>query len=237
MRRINAYAWLMDYELEQMSKYLDLIQVFLSQRLDEIEVAYREDTAREMTDDEYRHLEAHYADEFLETRRDFPQRLLSSFLVAWYSFVERKLLDICEKLNLTISIGPKDSKHFDKGVRRARRFLREASQYEIHPPHWQELVETGWLRNFIVHKGTRVTGSDIESDEDAVALKNHHGSTVYFPIDRKDRDLFEYLQENKLLHQSGMFLDIALSFDYCNHLVEFGKELLTKLNTDLQPGR
>jgi hypothetical protein len=231
---IDIYAWLIDYELEQMSKYLDLIQASLSQRLDEVEVAYREDTAREMTDDEYERLDDHYTDEFLDTGRDFPQRLLSSFIIAWYSFVEQKLLDICEKLNLRISIGPKDSKHFGKGVRRARRFLLEASQYEIHPPHWQELVEIGRLRNFMVHKGTRVTGSYIESDEDAVALKSDIGNTFYFPIDQA---LFRYLQKYKLLDQSGMFLDIAPSFDYCNYLVEFGKELLTKIYTDLKPGR
>jgi hypothetical protein len=67
---INIRAWLTNYELEQMSRYLDLIQTSLSQRLDEIEVAYREDMAREMKDDEYYcFLGDHYTDEFLETRR------------------------------------------------------------------------------------------------------------------------------------------------------------------------
>ena len=231
---INMRAWITNYQLEQMSRYLSLIQASLSQHLEEMEAAYREDMAGEMTDDEYHLLEDHYTDQFLEAGRDFPDRLLSSFIVAWYSFVEQQLLDICENLNLRISIGPKDGENFGKGIRRARKFLLEAGQYEIHPPHWQELVEIGRLRNFIVHEGTRVVGSYLPSEEKRVELQSDTGNTFYFPIDQA---LFRYLQRHNLIDHSSMFLDIIPSFDYCSYLVEFGKELFKRLHTDLNSSK
>lgn len=230
----NMRAWMTNYELKQMSGYLSLIQASLSQHLEEIEAAYREDMADEMTEDEYYIVEDHYTDQFLEAGRDFPQRLLSSFVVAWYSFVEQQLLDICENLNLTVAIGPKDSRNFGKGIRRARRFLLEASRYEIHPPHWQELVQVGRLRNFIVHEGTRIVGSYLPSEEEMVELQSDIGNTFYFPISRA---LFQYLQKHDLVAHSSMFLDIIPSFSYCNYLVEFGKKLFRKLHTDLNPSK
>jgi len=226
------YTWQTDYELGQMSEYLDIIQASLSQRLDEIDEAYREDSAREMTEDEYCLMEDHYTDEVLATGRDFPQRLLSSFVVAWYSFVEQKLLDVCETLKLRVSIGPRDNINFGKGTRRARKFLLEASQYEIHPPHWKELVEIGKLRNFIVHEGTRIIGSYFKSEEDMVALQSDIGNTLYFLI---KQNLFRYMEKHNIVDHSGIFLDIIPSFDYCTYLVEFGKELFRKLYTDLKP--
>lgn len=227
---INMRAWMTNYELEQMSRYLSLIQTSLSQQLEEIEAAYRQGMAEEMTEDEYYRLEDHYTDQFLDAGRDFPQRLLSSFVVAWYSFVEQQLFDICEILNLRVTIGPKDNENFGKGIRRARRFLLEASRYEIHPPHWQELVEIGRLRNFIVHEGTRVVGSYLPSEEERVELQSDLGNTFYFPISQA---LFRYLQKHNLVDHHSSMLDIIPSFDYCSHLVEFGKELFERLHTDL----
>jgi hypothetical protein len=226
---INIRARLVNYELDQMSGYLNLIQEALSQRLEKVEAAYREDMTDEMTEHEYSMLEDHYTDLFLETDRDFPQRLLSSFVVAWYSFVEQQLLDICEHLDLRVTVGPKDNKNFGKGIRRARRFLLEGNQYEIHPPHWQELVEIGWLRNFIVHEGTKVMGNYYPSEE-GIALQSDVGNTFYFPI---RKDLFRYLQKHDLVVHSGVSLNIIPSFSYCNYLVDFGKELFGKLYTDL----
>lgn len=229
---MNLRAWLTNYELEQMSRYLGLIQASLGEHVNDIEAAYHEDMAGEMTDDEYYVLQDHYTDEFLEAGRDFPQHLLSSFVVAWYSFVEQQLIDICENLNLRIAIRPRENRNLGKGIRRARRFLLEASGYEIHPLHWQELVEVARLRNLIVHTGTRIAGSYLRADEETVALQSDVGSTFYFPISQA---LFRYLQKHDLVDHSGMFVDIIPSFDYCRYLVGFGKELFTKLHTDLSP--
>lgn len=231
---INIRAWMTNYELEQMSRYLSLIETSLSQHLEEIEAAYRKDMAEEMTEDEYHMLEDHYIDQFLETGRDFSQRLFSSFVVAWYSFVEQQLLDICENLNLRVVIGPKDNRNLGKGIRRARRFLLEASRYEIHPPHWQELVEVGQLRNFIVHEGTRLVGSYLPSEEEMVEFQSDMGNTFYFPISRV---LFRYLQKHDLVAHSDIFMDIIPTFSYCNYLVEFGKKFFRKLHTDLNPSK
>ncbi|MCP4614783.1 MAG: hypothetical protein GY845_39385 [Planctomycetes bacterium] len=231
---INWYTWQINYELEQMSRYLDLIQSSLGQRFDEIEKAYHKDMAREMSENEYSRVDDHYTDEFFEVGRDFPQRLLASFIVTWYSFVEQKLLDLCEELELMISIGPKDNTNLGKGIRRARRFLLEAKQYEIHPPHWQELTEIGKLRNFIVHRGTKMIGSYFPSDDNMITFQSDMGNTIYFLI---AQDLYQYMHKHQLVNHSGIFLDIIPPFEYCTYLVEFGKKLFSKLYKDLKPGR
>lgn len=231
---INMRIWLINYELEQMSGYLSLIRASLDQRLVEIEAAYREETADELTEREREIMEDHYTDQFLETGRGFPQRLLSSFVVAWYSLVEQRLLDICENLNLRVSIGPKDNLNFRKGIRRARIFLLKASRYEIHPPHWQELVSISWLRNSIVHQGTRIVGSYFPSEEAKLELQTEFGGTYYFPMKLA---LYPYLKKHDIVEHSSLFLDIIPSYEYCSHLVEFAKQLFRKLHTDLNPSK
>lgn len=222
---------LIRYELEQMSRYLDIVQASISQRLDEVEISYQEDIARAMSEEERYQMEDSYVDDFIEGGSNFPRLLLSSFIVAWYSFIEQTLIDICERLKLRISVSPIDKRNLDKGIRRARTFLLDVIQYEILPRHWQELVDIGRLRNFIIHEGTRINGSYIKSNEKMLALQSDLGNTFYFSINPM---LFQYIQKNKLYNHSGMFLEIIPTLKYCDNLVEFGKELFERLCEDLK---
>ena len=99
---INIRAWLISHELDQMARYLDLVDEGIGQRLDELEESYKADMAREITEDEYVLLEDHYTDAFIDAGNDLPRLLGSSFVVTWYSFVEQTLLELCEQLNLRI---------------------------------------------------------------------------------------------------------------------------------------
>jgi len=208
-----------------------LLQSSLEQRLDDLDKAYQEYLEGDMPENEYDIKEDPFTDEFIETGRDFPQLLLTSFIVTWYSFVEQKLLDLCEKLKLTISVMPKDNRNLDKGIRRARTFLIEGQKYEIHPSHWQKLVEISKLRSFIVHKGTRMVGSYFPTSENMMALESGDGLTIYFPI---KQSLYQYLDKQQIMGHTGMFLNIMPTFDYCADLVKFGKDLFSKLYKDLR---
>jgi hypothetical protein len=57
-----------------------------------------------------------------------------------------------------------DNLNSEIGIKRARKFLLLTRNYEINSDHWQELVPISRLRNFIVHEGTRITGSYLKPD-------------------------------------------------------------------------
>jgi hypothetical protein len=96
---MNIRYLLIRFELEQMERYLELLQSSISQRFSELEVDYKNQMWIGLSKEEAIRLEDHYTDQLFEVARDFPRGLLSSFIVAWYSFVEQELLDICEQLS------------------------------------------------------------------------------------------------------------------------------------------
>jgi hypothetical protein len=93
----------------------------------------------------------------------------------------------------------------------------------------QNPIEPG---NFIVHNGTRVVGSHFPSEERNIEIESEERPTLYFTI---REEVYQYLQRYDLAAISGLFLDIIPTFDYCNYLVEFGKELFGRLYEDLEP--
>ena len=227
---INLGYWKISVELEQMSKYLNLVQNSFDQHLSEIDAAYHKDLELEMDADEAARMEDYYLDAYLEAGRDFPRLLLLSFIMTWYSFVEQELIELCSRLKLSISVGPKDSEYFDKGIWRVRKFLLKTKGYEIDSNSWQELVKIGKLRNTIVHKGKSLSCSYAKPEGKYVSYTNDDGITIYISV---EESLYLYLKKHNLIETpSPVFVDIVPTFDYCNYLVEFGKNLFKKLYED-----
>jgi hypothetical protein len=220
---MNIRQMLIDYELDQMSRYLDLVQESLQRNYDQLEARYTE-IGGAWNDD--------YEDSFVEATQEFPQLLLLSFIVIWYSFAEQKLLELCEELKLRISFGAKENENFDKGIRRARKFLLRGRNYEIDVDHWRELIEINRLRNYIVHDGKRITNSHVKPDRQFVPYEIDGGTVVFLIIDEA---LFSYLQKHGIATTGGPFVEILPSVEYCQSLVEFGRKLFQKLNADLRP--
>jgi hypothetical protein len=155
---MNIKVLLVHLKLDEMSRYLDVVHEFFDQRLTKIEEDYEAAMLKETEGSEYDdHLNDQFTDDFLDTGRNFPDLLLSSFITAWYSFIEQELAGICNTFNLDTETIEKIKK--DKGIKRARKILREMAIYEIDSAHWQELVEIARLRNFIVHNGLRLSGA------------------------------------------------------------------------------
>ena len=177
---MNIRQMVIDYELDQMSRYLDLVQESLQRNHDHLEARFVEMTG-EVTNSASECVGSSsddYEDEFFEATQDFPQLLRLSFIVIWYAFVEKNLLDLCEELNLTVSVGAKENDNLDKGIRRARKFLVRAKNYEIDADHWQELIEINRLRNHIVHDGKRLRYSYLKPDGQFVRYENIMTSNV-----------------------------------------------------------
>src|SRR6185369_5059573 len=231
---MNVRQMLIDYELDQMSRYLDLVQESLQRNYDHFEAHLEEMTAEvpNSASESVGSWSDDYEDEFFEATHDFPQLLRLSSIVIWYSFVEQNLLDLCEELNLRISFGAKENDNLDKGIRRARKFLVKAKNYEIDNDHWQELIEINRLRNHFVHDGKRLKYSYLQPDGEFVRYENSSGTVVFLMVNGA---LYSYLQKHGIVTTSGPFVEIVPSIEYCKSLVEFGRKLFRKLYVDLTP--
>lgn len=213
---------LIDYELDQMSRYLDVVQESLQQNYNQLKTRYAEIDDCESAD---------FEDEFIEATQEFPQLLLLSFIVIWYSFVEQRLLELCEELKLRISVGAKDNEKLDTGIRRARKFLLKGRNYEIDAGHWREFIEINSLRNYIVHEGKRIRHSYLQPERPFVPYDINGGTVVFLIVDKA---LFSYLQQHGLTTNDGTFVEILPSVEYCVSLVELGRKVFRKLYADLR---
>jgi hypothetical protein len=222
-------------ELRQMSSYLDVVVSGLevnAQNLDlEFEETMKQETSDEFSEEYEDWLISKHQDNLMEAQYDFPQLLLVSFVILWYSFVEQKLIDFCEELELVIVVSPKDDRNLGKGIRRAQKFLSQVKKYDIDQKHWQELVCIGKLRNLLVHEGRKIHLSYIKPNGESVLHKRENQSDIYIPI---EESLYKYMKKNNLFNVSGVFLDIVPSVDYCKELVRLGGEIFRKLYADLK---
>lgn len=234
---INLSLFFVQEELSQMGKYLDVVASALETNFNSVTVAHEEilqkmEGANEIDEDYVEWILSKHEDEVFEAGKDFPQLLMISFVILWYSFVEQKLLDFCEDLELKITISPKDKKEsLEEGIKRARKFLLRAKGYDIDQKHWQELLSIGKLRNLLVHEGKKIELGLVKPEKESVSYKNSDGLEFYIPI---DKSLYEYMNKNKLFEVSGVFFDIMPSIEYCKRLVSFGGEIFKKLHYDLR---
>jgi hypothetical protein len=195
------------------------------------EEAMKEEASDELSDEYIDCVINKHQDDLIEAEHDFPQLLLVSFIILWYSFVEQKLLDFCEEMKLVIVVSPKGEESLGKGIRRARNFLSQAKNYEIYQKHWQELVYIGRLRNLLVHEGRNIKLSYLKPDGESVVYKCENELDLYIPI---DKGLYDYIKKHRLFEVSGVRLNIIPSIEYCKELVKFGGEIFRKLHNDLE---
>jgi hypothetical protein len=221
---------LIEFRLEEMSAYLDFFGGALQQRLSELDTSYQEAIASDMTEDEVANAHDHYSERFQEAEREFPQLLLLSFIATWYSFVEQNLLNLCEELELKISIGPKVKDKFGEGIERAYKFLKDVGKYKFDENHWQELNDIKCLRNIIVHEGKQLDSSYDKPEGYAISYVIRDKWALYVPM---KESLHHYLEKHSMISQNGTSVEIMPTLDYCRSLIAFGHELFSKLYADL----
>lgn len=231
---MNIRLMLITYELDQMSKYLDLVLDSLQQHFEGVEEFYRKEMMRDLTEDEWAILDGSYMDDLIEAGENLPQLLLSGFVVTWYSFVEQKLTHLCQSLELSTTIN-QESFTRDKGIRKARKLLKHSKGYMIDEQQWQKLVMIGKFRNLIVHEGNNLPFSYHKPDKTSVSHTLENGIPVYLQI---DDSLFEYMKKQKILKfSSSTSVELNPTFEYCQQLIKFGKEMFEQLYRDMFPGR
>ena len=237
---IDFEEYFIFYELDQMSRYLDMVERSITQEFEKLEKEHEEDMEREIEediDDDYTDaMIDKYQDKYMEIGRDFPRLIFGSFIIAWYSFVEQKMLDICESRKLRISISAKENVNLGKGISKARKFLFESAGCRIDDKHWQELVNIQHLRNFIVHKGYQIPSSYVvEPEKPFVVYEAHTTIPTYLHI---EESLYRYLRKYSMIYElSWAQIEISPTQGYCEHLVEFGKEYFKGLFDNLRKGK
>lgn len=227
MVAFNVGNWLITHELEQMDRYIDLLNAAIGDNQKQLEASI-EEVAKTMTESEKSEFYEFNEDDFAEASQDFPRLLFSSFVVSWYSFIEIHLMDFCKSHKLKISITIQDNENYGEGIRRAYNFLSRAAGYKINNEHWQELIRAGKTRNKIVHNNGKVSFS---FDEDNSSVPVTYGdNTIYLKL---ENDLYKYFEKHKLLETRGIFY-VTPKFDYCKHLVKFGHEFFGNLYKDFE---
>ena len=234
----NFPLYFIQVELRQMSKYLDVVSSALSENANNVKVAFEEamknDPVEQLPDDDIDWVVDDYQEDLIEAEYEFPRLLLVSFVILWYSFVEQKLLDFCEELNLTITVSPKNRESMGKGVRRARRFLSIVKNYEIDQTQWNELVYISKLRNLLVHEGKEINLSYLKPEGDGILYQKDGDLDIYLPV---EKDLFNYMKRHDLFIVSGLSFEITPSVDYCKGLVKLATEIFNKLYKDLKTSK
>jgi hypothetical protein len=212
-------------ELEQMARYLDLMNSGIQDNQQKLEADLKAMT-NNMTEEERSDFYDFHEDDMIEAGSDFPTLLFSSFIISWYSFIECQLISLCNILELRISVSIKDNIRHYEGIRRAYKFLDEAANYKIDNAHWQELLKVGKIRNKLVHEGGILILKPTKSNPSTQIDLGEDG-VLYLPI---DSDLYHYLSEHNLycVGQSRF----NPSYTYCKHLVKFGTDFLTKIYKD-----
>jgi hypothetical protein len=223
---IIHYYSIVEWELEQMSRYLDTLQDSLNSAREE----YFEILRRyEMPDDQLGDV---FYDEIVEVRDYYPQLFYSGFVITWYTFIERELLRICRQINREIR--DDQNKFGNVYIRTSRRFLQEQANYSIDGDHWQELKFVQKVRNCIAHGSTefRYSLGKPNGKNKIVPLNIEELGDVHLMI---DPSFHRNLEQHGIIKFSGPYFVISPTHDFCKHLVDFGTEFLSKIYKDLKP--
>ena len=231
---MNISLWIIKFELDQMSNYLELVGSAIEQRLEEIEEIFSKEAKHEMSEIEAMFFNDRWTDEYFDTGRGFPQLLLTSFIIAWYAFVEQQLFKLCDDLRLKITVRPRDNSNFGKGIWRAKKILENGKGYFIKETHWKELTKISQLRNLIVHSGTDISWSYVKPNKRFVShgLDDDKKTNVYLEI---DEDFYQHLTRHKIIEHKSISSEIRPNFEYCNYLINFGRDFFSKIHSDLYP--
>ncbi len=222
-----------ELEIEQLSTYLKILSSSIDQIAEEFRNAIEEEASKLEAQEQEEFFEFHH-DEYIELSKDIPRLLYSSFVVSWYSFVERSLLNVCNDFNFKISITVSDEEFLGRGIRRARNLLIKSVEYEIDNSHWAELSKIGKIRNTLVHSNNIFPVTLTKPEEVSpkyVPINELEGQTLYLQI---DPNFYQYLKNHSIITYAGSYSFIETSLKYCNHLLGFAKDIFSKIYSDLQ---
>ena len=229
MSKPDVQKLVLSEEFNQFERYLKLSRRLFSEEMNKLEDKEEEALKSLDLSGNENIILAHFDDQILEIAIAYQNYLLQGFVFTWYALIEKTLLEYCEKLEIKIDVGPRDKKNLGKGIGRARTFLQVGQGYSIESKDWNELTMIGKLRNDLIHKGDRIKLSSFVNEGKSVLVKVS-GKNVNVPL---EKNYYKYLNKHELLEISHAWLDFRISFEYCEHLIAFGKNFLLQVHEDL----
>jgi hypothetical protein len=226
---INLENVIFTYELDLMKEYLDLLRNSIDKHIESRKQLYIDLYKKAENDKISTELSKSEIDDFICITDEINQLFLTSFLVSWYSFIERTLIYICEHKDIKIQIGIFDNEKLDSGIKRVRKFLLLAKGYEINTDHWNTLIIISKIRNHIVHIGSNYNVKEKRVDPPFTKF-SIKGIDYYCEI---EPEIFRYLEEKKIIYYDGITVRIALTLDYCYSLLDLGKEIINKIYSEI----
>jgi hypothetical protein len=140
--------------------------------------------------------------------QNFPNLLLRSALVSFYTFAEVTLDTLCDRFtrHLKSSVSVADMK--DKGISRAKRYLTKLCGLDFGSlPPWAELKNIAEVRNLIVHANGCVSTNT-------------------------RRELLLYIERSQFLRLDGQ--ELILSLEYIDHFLDVIKNLIYGIGKQIQ---
>lgn len=179
-------------KLEMFEEYAQYIESNLEKELD----SFREYMDGLSDDDKEEFIDCHY-DEIAQYRDDFPTILRNSLFISVYSFLEDKIIDLCDQPDKT-SIKLDDLQ--GNGIKRASLFIKKVKKEDFpdNTDEWRFINNANQVRNCIVH-----CGGDVEKANNTNKVKNAVAQLENVSIDKhnklilNDKFCFEFINISK----------------------------------------
>jgi hypothetical protein len=221
---LNLHYTITEWEFEQMSRYLDIMKDSLEEAKEDFFTSMEK---QGISEDEMADV---FYDDLVEVRDHYPKYYFSSFVLVWYTFIEREFLNVCYSHNKKLR---SDAEKYPNGyIDTSKNYLKNEVGYSIDNPQWQKLKFIQEIRNYIAHGNQGFRYGEIRlDDQPSVHTKVNTIGDVYILI---EENFYRFLESHKILEFSGLFFEIVPNYDFCKYLIEFGSEMLSKIYSDLR---
>ncbi|WP_169801073.1 hypothetical protein [Halalkalibacter krulwichiae] len=144
------------YPIEQYKEYAELIETHLSKKSQ-----WFADEAKKLSPEEYEEFETFYSDDWYNHRFVYSQTHRKSLFNTIYSFLEKTLLNICQKQDKSNKSLVKYSDINGKGIDKSRTYLTKVIGINIPQTDWEILKSYQSIRNSLAHNdGENISQND-----------------------------------------------------------------------------
>lgn len=200
----DIHIYTIELTLSNMFDYLNVVHEGIAKKQKEFESVIEEKTAGldQEGRDEYFH--NYCLDDHWRLYEIVPNYFYSSFLITWYSFIEKELFTLCKLIRIDKDIILKHDELAGRGIRQAQTYFASVLNVELAERDWKELIDKiAKLRNVYAHRCGEFSEREIDN-------------------------LRSYLN----LHQLYDYGRVVLTVDYCKYLIAFARRLLQRLYYD-----
>lgn len=170
------FYFLVSGQLKKFEEYAEYIESTLRRELNKYEK-----TINELNNDQVDEFIDCYYDEIAQYQDDFPSIMRNSLFISIYSFLEEKVIDLCDQPDKT-AIKLKDLQ--GNGISRASVFIKKVKKDDFpeDTKEWHFIKNANQIRNCIVH-----CGGDIDKAKNPKKITNAVNELENVSLSRHNR--------------------------------------------------